>query len=88
MWGVPGGWLAWAREHDRVELGGRAASPERAVEEWAGAVSEHGLRQALLIARSNDTRAAVNERAREVVRARGALAEDRNYGPITVAVGG
>jgi conjugative relaxase-like TrwC/TraI family protein len=85
--GVPGGWLGWAREHDRVELGGNEASPDRAVKEWARAVDVHGLRQAVLIARSNDTRSALNERARQVVRARGWLGEERAYGPITVAVG-
>jgi hypothetical protein len=75
--GVPGGWLAWAREHGRVELGGTGATPERAVQEWEAAVGEHGLDQAVLIARSNDTRAALNERAREVVRARGSLGAER-----------
>jgi conjugative relaxase-like TrwC/TraI family protein len=85
--GVPGGWLSWAREHDRVELGGHGASPERAVQEWAGAVEEHGLAQAVLIARSNDTGAALNKAAREVVRGRGGLGEQRAYGPIEVAVG-
>jgi ATP-dependent exoDNAse (exonuclease V) alpha subunit len=64
--GVPGGWLSWAREHARVELGGHGASLERAVQEWAGAVEEHGLGRAVLIARSNDTRAALNKDAREV----------------------
>ena len=85
--GVPTGWLAWAREHARVELGANDATPAQAVEEWAAAVGEHGLQQAVLIARSNDTRAALNERARQVVRDRGALGAERDYGPITVAVG-
>ena len=85
--GVPTGWLAWAREHARVELGGNDATPAQAVEEWAAAVGEHGLQQAVLIARSNDTRAALNERARQVVRGRGGLGAERDYGPITVAVG-
>jgi conjugative relaxase-like TrwC/TraI family protein len=86
--GVPGGWLGWAREHGRVELGSRGATPERAVQEWEAAVGEHGLERAVLIARSNDTRAGLNARAREAVRARGALGEERDYdGPITVAVG-
>jgi hypothetical protein len=85
--GIPGGWLSWAREHDRVELGGHGASPERAVQEWAGAVAEHGLSRAVLIARSNDTKAALNQRARELVRARGALGEQRAHGPVPGAVG-
>jgi conjugative relaxase-like TrwC/TraI family protein len=85
--GVAGGWLSWAREHGRVELGGRGASPERALQEWAGAVEEHGLGRAVLIARSNDTRAALNRDAREVVRGRGGLGEQRAYGPTEVAVG-
>ena len=85
--GVPTGWLAWAREHARVELGANDATPAQAVEEWAAAVGEYGLQQAVLIARSNDTRAALNERARQVVRDRGALGAERDYGPVTVAVG-
>jgi conjugative relaxase-like TrwC/TraI family protein len=85
--GVPGGWLAWAREEGRVELGGMGATPERAVQEWEAAVGEHGVDRAVLIARSNDTRAALNERARELVRARGLLGEERGYGRITVGVG-
>jgi conjugative relaxase-like TrwC/TraI family protein len=85
--GVPTGWLAWAREHRRVELGGNDATPAQAVQEWAAAVGAHGLQQAVLIARSNDTRAALNERARQVVHDRGALGAERGYGPITVAVG-
>jgi conjugative relaxase-like TrwC/TraI family protein len=55
--GVPGGWLGWAREHGRVELGGAGAMPERAVAEWQAAVGERGLGRAVLIARSNETRA-------------------------------
>jgi conjugative relaxase-like TrwC/TraI family protein len=85
--GVPTGWLGWAREHGRVELGGKDATPARAVGEWGAAVGEHGLDQAVVIARSNDTRAALNERARELVRARGWLGEERDYGPITMAAG-
>jgi hypothetical protein len=85
--GGPGGWLAWARQQGRVELGGTGAIPERAVQEWEAAVGEHGLDRAVLIARSNDTRAALNERARQVVRARGSLGQERDYGPVTVAVG-
>jgi conjugative relaxase-like TrwC/TraI family protein len=85
--GVPGGWLSWARKEGRVELGGAGATPERAVAEWEAAVGEHGLERAVLIARSNDTRTALNQRARELVRARGLLGEERAYGPVRVGVG-
>jgi hypothetical protein len=85
--GVPGGWVSWARQQGRVELGGTDATPEHAVREWEAAVGEHGLGRAVLIARCNDTRAALNERARELVCARGWLGEQRAYGPVTVAVG-
>ena len=41
----------------------------------------------MLIARDNDTRAALNAAAREHVRALGQLGDDVDYGPVTVAVG-
>ena len=58
-----------------------------AVEDWRRAVGEHGIAQAVLIARDNDTRAALNAAAREHVRAQGQLGDDVDYGPVTVAVG-
>ena len=85
--GVPAAGLPGRAQQDRVELGGAGATAERAVREWEAAIGEHGPHRAVLIARSNDTRAALNERAREVVRAGGWLGEERDYGPVTVAVG-
>ena len=58
-----------------------------ALEDWKRAAGEHGAAQAVLIARDNDTRAALNAAAREHVRALGQLGDDVDYGPVTVAVG-
>jgi hypothetical protein len=85
--GAPGGWLEWARRRRRVELGGDGASLDAALREWATAAREHGTRNAVLIARSNETRAALNDRAREVVRGWGALGAERVYGGVAIAVG-
>jgi ATP-dependent exoDNAse (exonuclease V) alpha subunit len=58
-----------------------------ALEDWKRAAGEHGAAQAVLIARDNDTRAALNAAAREHVRALGRLGDDVDYGPVTVAAG-
>src|SRR5919106_903773 len=85
--GRPGNYLEWAEKNERVTVhtdGGAAAA---ALEDWRRAVGEHGIAQAVLIARDNDTRAALNQLAREHVRALGQLGADVDYGPVTVAVG-
>lgn len=64
-----------------------AGATAAALEDWKDAVGEHGLAQAVLIARDNDTRQLLNAAAREHVRARGGLGDDVDYGPVTVAVG-
>ena len=58
-----------------------------ALKDWRHAVDKHGSAQAVLIARDNDTRAALNAAAREHVRAQGRLGDDIDYGPVTVAIG-
>jgi ATP-dependent exoDNAse (exonuclease V) alpha subunit len=85
--GAPGRWLEWAREHDRIELGPATRLLERAVSEWRAATVDHGLAGAVLIARDNDTRRGLNERARELVREHGGLGTERAYGPVQIAVG-
>ena len=57
-------WLEWAREHHRVELGTAERLLDRAVSEWHAAAATHSLAGAVLIARDNDTRRALNDRAR------------------------
>jgi hypothetical protein len=62
-----------------------ARSPRRS--RIGRAVGEHGISQAVLIARDNDTRAALNTDARDHVHAQGQLGDDVDYGRVTVAVG-
>jgi conjugative relaxase-like TrwC/TraI family protein len=85
--GASGRWLGWAREQDRVVLGSAGGLLERAVSEWHEAASAHGAGAAVLIARDNDTRQALNERARALVREHGGLGAEASYGPVDVAVG-
>jgi conjugative relaxase-like TrwC/TraI family protein len=80
-------WLEWAREHHRVEIGTAAQLLDRAVSEWHAATTAHDLASAVLIARDNDTRRALNDRARERVRHQGGLGTDRAYGSAQIAVG-
>jgi hypothetical protein len=84
--GKPQRWLSWARERDRIALGG-AGLLDRAVSEWHAAAAEPGVAGAVLIARDNDTRRGLNERARGIVREHGGLGQERFYGPAQVAVG-
>jgi hypothetical protein len=85
--GAPGRWLEWAREHERVEFGSGRELVDRAVSDWRAATAEHGLAGAVLIARDNDTRRALNERARELLRRDGGLGDERSYAGIQLAVG-
>jgi conjugative relaxase-like TrwC/TraI family protein len=85
--GASGRWLGWARDHDRVAHGSAGGLLERAVSAWHEAGSAHGPGAAVLIARDNDTRQALNERARALVREHGGLGAETSYGPVDVAVG-
>ena len=85
--GSAGRWLEWAHEHHRVELGTGAQLLDRAVSEWHAATVMHGLRGSVLIARDNDTRRSLNDRARELIRQQGGLGTDHSYGPRVIAVG-
>jgi ATP-dependent exoDNAse (exonuclease V) alpha subunit len=81
------GWLEWARATDRITLGGASELLDRAVSEWHAAAAKHGLASVALIARNNETRAALNDRARNLVRESGGLGEERTSGPVQIAVG-
>ena len=85
--GRPGSYLEWAEKNERVVVHTDGGAIAAALEDWKRAVGEHGAAQAVLIARDNDTRAALNAAAREHVRAQGQLGDDVDYGPVTVAVG-
>jgi conjugative relaxase-like TrwC/TraI family protein len=85
--GRPDDYLKWAEKNERVVVHTDGNAIVAALEDWKRAASEHGIAQAVLIARDNDTRAELNAAARDHVRTDGRLADDVDYGPVTVAVG-
>jgi conjugative relaxase-like TrwC/TraI family protein len=85
--GKPQRWLSWAQEQDLIAVGRSGELVDRAVSDWHAAIAERGLAGVVLIARDNDTRRALNDRARTLVRERRGLGEERDYGPVQVAVG-
>ena len=88
--GRPGPYLRWAQEQERVAVHASeddAAPREAALEDWKRAVDEVGVIDAVLIARDNAARGALNQAAREHRRAQRALGDDVDYGPVAVTVG-
>lgn len=85
--GDPDAYLAWSTTGGRVAVHTTTSATDAAVTDWIAAAAEHGIASAVLIARDNDLRAQLNDRAREHQRARGTLGDDETYGPVTVAVG-
>jgi ATP-dependent exoDNAse (exonuclease V) alpha subunit len=85
---LPRPYLDWATSHGRIDTHTcQRDACDRAIAEWAAAVREVGIAQAVLIARDNDTREILNDAARQVRREHGALGAQKTYGPLTVAVG-
>jgi len=85
---VPDRYLDWATRAGRIETFEDAAGArDAAVVEWAGAVGQVGIEQAVMIARDNDTRRALNTAARELRLDQGQLGEQRFYGHRELAVG-
>ena len=86
--GRPEPYLQWAGHEQRLAV---TESPggarDAALREWSAAVEEHGIRDAVLIARDNATRAALNSGARGQRRDGGHLGDELQYGTVTVAVG-
>src|SRR5918911_4695034 len=82
----PAATYSGAEKNERVvgHTDGRAIAA--ASEDWRSAVDEHGIANAVLIARDNDTREALNTGARATPDA-GAARRRRRHGPVTVAVG-
>ena len=85
--GRPGSYLEWAEKNERVVVHTDDGAVAAALEDWTRAVGEHGISQAVLIARDNDTRAALNTAARDHVHAQGQLRDDVDHGRLIVAVG-
>ncbi|MDO9408998.1 MAG: MobF family relaxase [Patulibacter sp.] len=81
-------YLEWADQAGRITVHDQPRNGmDRAVAAWTSAVEDHGLASAVLIARDNDTRQALNDRARGVRRDLGGLGMDHDYGPVIVAAG-
>ena len=85
---LPRHYLDWAERAGRIDtFGDPAGAHEQALGEWQRAIATVGPAQAVMIARDNDTRAALNGAARELLRALGLLGEQSAYGAVEVAVG-
>ena len=85
---VPDRYLDWATRARRVDTFEDAAGArDAAVTEWADAVGDVGVEQAVIVARDNDTRAALNTAARELRHDQGLLGEQHVYGRRELAVG-
>jgi conjugative relaxase-like TrwC/TraI family protein len=85
---IPDRYVDWATKAGRIDTFADAAGArERAVVEWAAAVGEVGVEQAVMIARDNDTRHALNQAARELRRDQDLLGERQVYGRRELAVG-
>jgi conjugative relaxase-like TrwC/TraI family protein len=84
----PTRYLQWAKQHGRIHtFPDPAGARTHALEGWQRATAAAGPAQAVMIARDNETRAALNTAARELRRAQGHLGEERTYGALSLAVG-
>jgi len=85
---TPDRYLDWAAKAERIDtFEDPIGALERAVAEWADAAGKVGVDQAVMIARDNDIRRALNTAARELRRDQGQLGEQRVYGHWELAVG-
>jgi hypothetical protein len=85
---LPQQYLDWAGRAGRIDtFGDSAGACDQALEQWQRAVEEVGPSQAVMIARDNDTRQALNTAARELWRALGLLGEEHSHGSVEVAAG-
>ncbi len=86
--GHPQRYLDWAEHNLRIEtFNDPAGACEQALAEWSRAAATAGPAQTVMIARDNETRDRLNQGARELRRAEGALGQEHAYGPVEVAVG-
>ena len=85
---LPRHYLGWAERAERIDtFSDPAGAYEHALGEWQRAIAAVGPARAVMIARDNDTRAALNGAARELLRALGLLGETCSYGSVELAVG-
>jgi conjugative relaxase-like TrwC/TraI family protein len=85
--GEPDAYLRWADASGRIVVHVEEGAHGAALADWQRAVAEHGPVDAVLIARRQDTRTALNDAAREQRRQSDALGPDVTYGTVAVAVG-
>jgi hypothetical protein len=86
--GRPSRYVEWAEQAGRINtFENPSGACERAIADWARAAAVLGPGQAVMIARENETRAALNHGARELWRSLGLLGEGRSYGLTELAVG-
>ncbi len=84
----PHGYLEWADRAGRIHTFSEPAEAlAHAIEEWTHAAAAVGPGQAVMIARENETRDALNRAARELRRDIGALGDDHAYNGLKIAVG-
>jgi conjugative relaxase-like TrwC/TraI family protein len=85
--GLPDLYVEWAIANGRIDIVRSDLIAEHAVGEWIAAAAEHAPGQAVMIARDNDTRARLNELAREHRTEAGELGAEHSYGGTPIAVG-
>ena len=85
---LPRHYLDWAERAERIDtFSDPAGAYEQALGEWQRAIAAVGSARAVMIARDNDTRAALNGAARELLGALGLLGETCSYGTVELALG-
>jgi hypothetical protein len=81
-------YVNWLAGRGRLHIDDQPARLlDHAIADWTTAVGEHGIEQAVLIARDHQTRHALNQRARRWQREQGLLGDDHHYDERTLAVG-
>jgi conjugative relaxase-like TrwC/TraI family protein len=86
--GRPHLYLDWAQQAGRiVTFEDPVSACGAALREWARAAATVGPAHAVMIARENETRAKLNQMARELRSGLGALGEERSYGALDLAAG-
>ncbi len=84
----PQSYLEWANHAGRIETYSDPVEVRsQAIAEWARATAAVGPTQAVMIARDNDTRNALNHAARDLRRDLGELGEEGSYDGLKLAVG-